>query len=209
MEMNTNQSWRTRISLATLLAVGVSAPAMAGGNYLKSDDYKDGEEVVKVFLMDEDYSKMIGDVERNDVDFDWVWVKTADGKMKDKVKALGFDLKSAKTVSIPEVEKFSRGMVPDDTLKAVRESLVSGFKEMGIETVASGGDLTFEAVLVDYKKDSTYAVVAMVKPFVEIEARLTDNRSGETLMLVRDQSHGDDPAGAAFNFADELVRFTQ
>jgi hypothetical protein len=196
-------------TLGTLLALVLSVPAVAGGNFLKSDDYKDGEEVVKVFLQDEDYGKMIGDVERNDIDFDWLWVKTADGKMKDKVKALGFDIKSAKTVAIPEVKKFSKGMVPDETLKAVRESLVAGFKELGIDTVASGGDLSFEAVLVDYKKDSTYAVVAVVKPFIEIEARLKDNRSGETWMLVRDQCHGDDPAGAAFNFADELLRFLQ
>ena len=207
--MTMNRFRILRPALGTLLAVVLSVPALAGGNYLKSDDYKDGEEVVKVFLQDEDYGKMIGDVERNDVDFDWVWVKTADGKMKDKVKALGFDIKSAKTVVLPEVKKFSKGMVPDDTLKAVRESLVAGFKELGIETVASGGDITFEAVLVDYKKDSTYAVVAMIKPFVEIEARLKDNRSGETWMLIRDQSHGDDPAGAAFNFADELLRFVQ
>lgn len=207
--MTKKRSWIVRPALGTLLAVVLSVPAVAGGNYLKSSDYKDGEEVIKVFLQDEDYGKMLGDVERNDVDFDWVWVKTADGKMKDKVKALGFDIKSAKTVAIPEIKKFSKGMVPDDTLKAVRESLVAGFKELGIETVASGGDITFEAVLVDYKKDSTYAVVAMIKPFVEIEARLKDNRSGETWMLIRDQSHGDDPAGAAFNFADELLRFVQ
>lgn len=207
--MTRNRLWIVRPTLGTLLALILSVPAVAGGNFLKSDDYKDGEEVVKVFLMDEDYAKMIDDVERNDVDFDWAWVKTADGKMKDKVKTLGFDIKSAKTVAIPEVRKFSKGMVPDDTLKAVRESLVAGFKELGIETVASGGDLSFEAVLVDYKKDSTYAVVAMVKPFVELEARLKDNRSGETWMLIRDQSHGDDPAGAAFNFADELLRFLQ
>lgn len=207
--MTRNRLWIVRPTLGTLLALILSVPAVAGGNFLKSDDYKDGEEVVKVFLMDEDYAKMIDDVERNDVDFDWAWVKTADGKMKDKVKTLGFDIKSAKTVAIPEVRKFSKGMVPDDTLKAVRESLVAGFKELGIEAVASGGDLSFEAVLVDYKKDSTYAVVAMVKPFVELEARLKDNRSGETWMLIRDQSHGDDPAGAAFNFADELLRFLQ
>jgi len=29
------------------------------------------------------------------------------------------------------------------------------------------------------------------------------------LLLIRDQSHGDDPAVAAFNFADGLVRFMQ
>ncbi len=206
--MATHRFWISRFAVGILLAALASAP-LAAGTYLKSSDYKDGEEVVKVFLQDEDYAKMIDDVERNDTDFDWLWVKTPDGKMKDKVKALGFDIHSAKTVSIPEVRKFAKGMVPDDILKAVRDSLSEAFKTLGIETVKSGGDLSFEAVLVDYKKDSTYAVLAMVKPFVEIEARLKDNRSGDTLMLIREQEHGDDPAGAAFNFADELVRFLQ
>jgi hypothetical protein len=187
------------LSLATL--------ASASDTFLKSDDYKKGEEVVKVFLQDDDYGKMIDDVERNDVDFDWAWVKTADGKMKSAPKKLGFDVHSAKTVSIPEIKKFHKGMVPPEVLKSTREAIVQGFQELGIETVASGGDLTFEAVLVDYKKDSTYAVVAMIKPFIELEARLTDNRSKETWMLIREQSHGDDAEGAAFNFADTLARF--
>ena len=206
--MATHRSWISRLAGGAVLAAILAAPA-AGGTFLKSSDYKDGEEVVKVFLQEEDYGKMIGDVERNESDFDWAWVKTADGKMKEKVKALGFDLRTAKSVSIPEVKKFSKGMVPDDTLKAVRDSLSQAFKELGIETVATGGDLTFEAVLVDYKKDSTFAVFAMIQPFIELEARLKDNRSGETLLLIREQSHGDDPGVAAFNFADALVRFVQ
>jgi hypothetical protein len=208
--MTTDRQGISRSAMGVLLAATLGAAAAeASDTFLKSDDYKDGEEVVKVFLQDEDYARMIDDVERNDADFDWAWVKTADGKMKAKVKSLGFDVRSAKTVSIPEVRKFHKGMVPDDTLSAVRESLSQAFKELGLEVVETGGDLTLEAVLVDYKKDSTYAVYAMIKPFVEIEARLLDNRSGETLVLIRDQSHGDDTESAAFNFADELVRFVQ
>lgn len=190
------------------VVVGFTPVAALADTFIKSDDYKDGEEVVKVFLQDEDYSKMIDDVERNDVDFDWAWVKT-EGKMKAEPKKLGFDIRSAKTVFIPEVKKFHKGMVPAEVLGAVRESLTQAFKEIGIDTVDSGGDLTFEAVLVDYKKDSTFAYFATVNPFVEIEARLKDNRSGETWMLIRDQTHGDDAEGAAFNFADTLVRFVQ
>jgi len=199
----------SRISRCAVGIIFASAATLAAApdTFLKSDDYKKGEEVVKVFLQDEDYGKMIDDVERNDVDFDWAWVKTADGKMKAKPKALGFDVHTAKTVSIPEVKKFHKGMLPPEALKATRDALVQAFQELGIETVATGGDLTFEAVLVDYKKDSTYAVVAMIKPFIELEAKLVDNRSGETWMLIREQSHGDDPEGAAFNFADTLARF--
>jgi hypothetical protein len=192
---------------AGLILASATTLAAAPNNFLKSDDYKNGEEVVKVFLMDEDYGKMIDDVERNDVDLDWAWVKTADGKMKSEPKKLGFDIHGAKTVSIPEVKKHHKGMVPAEVLQATRDAISQGFQELGIETVASGGDLTFEAVLVDYKKDSTYAFVATINPFIELEARLKDNRSGETWMLIRDQSHGDDPEGAAFNFADTIARF--
>lgn len=206
--MDRSASRFSRPAAGALIALLVAAP-MAAGTFLKSSDYKDGEEVVKVFLMDEDYAKMIDDVERNDVDFDWAWVKTADGKMKGEPKKLGFDISGAKTVAIPEVKKFHKGMVPAEVLGAVRDSLSQAFKELGIETVATGGDLTFEAVLVDYKKDGTFTPFGNIQPFVEIEARLKDNRSGETWMLIRDQSHGDGAEGGAFNFADNVIRFLQ
>ncbi|MEZ5313703.1 MAG: hypothetical protein R2862_08665 [Thermoanaerobaculia bacterium] len=195
--------------LAATLVATLAFPlaTSASDTFIKSDDYKEGEEVVKVFLMDDDYVRMIDDVERNDVDFDWAWVKTPNGKMKDKVKQLGFDISSARTISIPEVRKFAKGMVPTAVLKAVRDNLEQGFGEMGLKTVASGGDLTFEAVLVDYKKDSTQVLFAMIQPFIELEGRLTDNRSKEVWLVVRDQVHGDDAETAAFNFADNLTRF--
>lgn len=207
--MTTNRSRFSRRAVSTLLGALLGVSTALAGTFLKSSDYKDGEEVVKVFLMDEDYGKMIDDVERNDVDLDWAWVKTADGKMKAEPKKLGFDLSTAKTVLIPEVKKFHRGMVPAEVLAAVRDSLSQAFKELGIDTVAKGGDLTFEAVLVDYKKDGTFTPFGGIQPFVEVEARLKDNRSGEIWMLIRDQSHGDGAEGAAFNFADSIIRFVQ
>lgn len=207
--MTRNRTSVSRSAISAFLMALLAASAATAGTFLKSGDYKDGEEVVKVFLMDEDYGKMIDDVERNDVDLDWAWVKTADGKMKGEPKKLGFDLSTAKTVLIPEVKKFHKGMVPADVLVAVRDSLSQAFKELSIETVTKGGDLTFEAVLVDYKKDGTFTPFGGIQPFVEIEARLKDNRSGEIWMLIRDQSHGDDAAGAAFNFADNVIRFVQ
>ncbi|MGE0641164.1 MAG: hypothetical protein AB7G12_02300 [Thermoanaerobaculia bacterium] len=207
--MNLSSTRQVPFVLAATLVVILAFPvvASASDSFLKSDDYKDGEEVVKVFLMDDDYARMIDDVERNDVDFDWAWVKTPNGKMKDKVKQLGFDLSGARTISIPQVRKFAKGMVPAAVLTAVRDNLAQGFSEMGLETVASGGDLTFEAVLVDYKKDSTQVLFAMIQPFIELEGRLTDNRSKDVWLVVRDQVHGDDAETAAFNFADNLTRF--
>lgn len=199
--------WIRRI-VCTLAAVLVAAPLLAGTKtFLKSDDYKDGEEVVKVFLQDEDYGKMIEDVGRNDVDLDWVWVKTADGAMKAKPKALGFDLHAYKTITLPEIKNFHKGMVPDDFTEKVRKALSQAFQGLGLQAVPEKGDLEFAAVLVDYKQDSTFIVWANVKPFIEIEGRLKDAKSGEVLMLVREQAHGDDVAGAGFNFADRLMKF--
>lgn len=190
-----------------LLLVGLLvASAAAGDVFTKSDDYKEGEEVVGKFLKDEDYKLMVDDVERNEVDFDWLWVKTADGKLKSKVKNLGFDLAAMKTISIPEVKSLHKGMIPAGFADKVRESLVSGAKELGLEVVASGGEVELAAALVDYKQDSTFVYFGNVKPFIELEMKLTA-KSGEVLARIRHQAHGDSAETAGFNLAERFVRF--
>lgn len=193
-----------RFAVAATLASAI--PALAADTFIKSDDYKEGDEVVGKFLVDADYQLMIDDVERGDADFDWAWVKTADGKMKNKVKALGFQLAAGQTVAIPEVVNVHRGMVPPGIVDAVRKNLVSGMEALGLEVVDSGADYTLAVALVDLKQDSTYAFVAMIKPFVELEVRLTA-RDGEVLARIRDQKHGDNADVASFNFAEDLVKF--
>ncbi|MCM2269428.1 MAG: hypothetical protein NDJ75_04960 [Thermoanaerobaculia bacterium] len=187
-------------------ALAFTIAPLAADSFVKSDDYKEGEEVVGKFLVDADYQLMIDDVERGDADFDWAWVKTADGKMKSKVKALGFQLAAGQTVAIPEVANVHRGMVPPGVVDTVRKNLVGGMEALGLKVVDSGADYTLAAALVDLKQDSTYAFVAMVKPFVELEVRLTA-RDGEVLARIRDQAHGDNADVASFNFAEELVKF--
>jgi ABC-type amino acid transport system permease subunit len=126
--------------------------------------------------------------------------------MKSKPKALGFQLAAGQTVAVPEVVNLHRGMVPPGIVDAVRKNLVSAMEALGLEVVDSGAEYTLAAALVDLKQDSTYAFVAMVKPFVELEVRLI-GRDGEVLARIRDQSHGDNADVASFNFAEELVNF--
>ena len=202
--------FRTLRSAACLAAAAVlslaPSPLGAADDFTKSDDYKDGEEVIGKFLTDPDYRLMIDDVERGDADFDWAWVKTGDGKMKAKVKSLGFELAAGQTVVVPEAVNLHRGMLPPGTVEAVRKNLVAGMESLGLKVVDSGGDYTLATALVDVKQDSTFAFVATVKPFVELELKLTD-RAGEPLARIRDQAHGDNVEVATFNFAEELVKF--
>lgn len=193
-----------RFALA-LVAASLAVPLHAGP-FTKSDDYKDGEEVVGKFLADADYQLMIDDVERGDADLDWVWVKTPEGKMKAKPKALSFELAAGKTVVVPEPASLHRGMTPPGVVEAVRKNLIAGMESLGLKVVEADGDYTLASAVVDLKTDSTYAFVAMVKPFVELELRLTD-RAGEPLARIRHQAHGDNVEVAAFNFAEELVKF--
>jgi hypothetical protein len=193
----------SRFALACALA---TTSVVGAGTFQKSDDYKDGKEVVGKFPTDADYALMLSDVQRADAEFDWTWVKTADGKLKDKVKALGFALEPGKSVVVPEVVNLHSGMTPPGVVEAARKNLVSGMESLGLKVVDADGDFTLAAALVDVKTDSTYAFVAMIKPFIELELRLTD-RSGEVLARIRHQSHGDNADVAAFNLAETLVKF--
>jgi hypothetical protein len=196
---------RVHFASAVLFAA-LALPLHAADTFVKSDDYKDGEEVVGKFLTDADYQLMIDDVERGDADFDWAWVKTADGKMKAKLKALGFNLAAGGTIVVPAVVNLHRGMAPPAVLEAAQKNLVAGMASLGLEVVEANGDYTLAAALVDLKQDSTYAFVAMIKPFVELELRLTD-KSGDVLARIRHQAHGDTAEVASFNLAENLVKF--
>ncbi len=196
-----------QLFVLSTLALSLSTPLFAAPDvFTKSSDYKDGEEVVGKFLVDDDYKLMIEEVERNDADFDWAWVKTADGKMKTEPKKLGFDVTTFETVTIPDVPNLHKGMLPPDFVATVKKNLIAGMEALGLKVVESDGDLTLAAAVVDYKQDSTFVYFGNVKPFVELEVRLSD-KSGAVLARIRDQAHGDDAAIASFNFAEELVKF--
>ena len=138
---------------------GLLAMCLLAGNahaadyFVDSDDYKEKEEIVDVFLKEADYRLMVEDIERNGEAFDWGWVKTAEaaaaepaektgglmGKMRRgggrgnpaEPKNLGFSLSSYKTVSIPKVNNFS-GMIPPETPDKIRASFVQAMETAGL-----------------------------------------------------------------------------
>jgi len=205
--------------------------AQAGDFFVQSDDYKDGEEIVNVFLKEDDYRVMVEDIERNGEGFDWGWVKTAGAEAPEaeppakkgllkkikrggrggnpaEPKELGFSLGSYKTVYVPKVENFS-GLIPPGTQDKVQESFVLAMKEAGLEVVSSekGADLELKVAIVDIKRDSTYIYFANVDPFIELELRLKDLGTGEKLILLRNQAHSNTPEDASLNYASSLLKF--
>lgn len=220
--------YRSVLVLGSLLLWAQSG--QAAEYFVESDDYKDGEEIVNVFLKEPEYQKMVEDIERNGEAFDWGWVKTADaapaaeepagkgGKLLKRLKRgglnpaepknLGFSLGSYKTVSIPKIENFS-GLIPPTLQDEVRENFILAMKEVGLEVVPEGksADLELKAAIVDVKRDSTYIYFANVDPFIELELRLKDTKAGEDLMLLRSQSHSSTPADASLNYASSLLKF--
>jgi hypothetical protein len=205
--------------------------AQAADYFVNSDDYKDGEEIVNVFLKEDDYRLMVEDIERNGEGFDWGWVKTAGaatsapepsgkksllkriklgggGGNRAEPKELGFSLGSYKTVFVPKVENFS-GLIPPGTQEKVHESFVMAMKEAGLEVVSSekGADLELKVGIVDIKRDSTYIYFANIDPFIELELRLLDLGIGEKLLLLRNQAHSNTPEDAALNYASSLLKF--
>ena len=205
--------------------------AQAADYFVNSDDYKDGEEIVNVFLKEDDYRLMVEDIERNGEGFDWGWVKTAGaatpapepagkrgilkriklgggGGSPAEPKELGFSLSSYKTVNVPKVENFS-GLMPAGTQEKVQEYFVMAMKEAGLEVVSDnkGADLELKVAIVDVKRDSTYVYFANVDPFIELELRLRDLKAGENLILLRNQAHSNTPEDAALNYASSLLKF--
>ncbi|MDX1997478.1 MAG: hypothetical protein SF066_07135 [Thermoanaerobaculia bacterium] len=192
------------LGLAGLLLLGGTVPVGAD-IFIKSDDYTEGEEVIGKHLNDDDYRLMIDALERNGEEFDWGWVK-APGKLT-KLKDLGFDPTSYKSVVIPEVKNFA-GLTAKDIPATVAEAFGLAAAELGW-TVAETGDLELSMALVDIKRDSTFAVVAVVKPFIELEIRLKDTKTGESLLILRHQAHAEKVEDVGLLVADKLVKFLQ
>ncbi len=219
-----------------VLAIVLSLPAVPARAelYIHSDDYKDGEEITGVFFGDAEYSKMVDDFERNGQQFDWGWALTPDwqeaasradsakGKKKkgllgrfksrgpepeQEPKELGFDLGDYKTVRVPKVENFA-GIMKDDELASIRESLKLAMKQLGLEAVDSGpADLELSAAIVDLNREGGGFGLIQVDPFIELEVRLRDLKNDRDLLLLRNQKHGDTPTDAALEYASQIAIF--
>lgn len=196
--------------MALMLVPMVSGCGSAGigspDTFIGSDDYKEGEEIVGVVLDDADYAKMVEDIERHGHDFNWGWVKATTGSAAEP-KDLAFDMSSYKTVRVVPVENKAMKVAPGIE-EAATEALVQAMELLDLEAVTSGpADLELEAAIVDYKSDKTYIYVGFVDPFLEMEGRLKDLDTGETLFLFRHQEHGTTPASAATDLAGQIANF--
>jgi predicted kinase len=111
------------------------------------------------------------------------------------------------TVSL-SIQNFA-GLVRPATLDAVREAFTLAMQQMGLEVVKDGTFWRHRARHRhrDIKRDSTYAYVATIEPFIELEVRLRDTAKGENLILLRNQAHSTASDEAAFRYADVLVKF--
>jgi hypothetical protein len=197
---------------ALLLTAGDAGAAFRRGGpdtFLDSDDYRDGEEVVGVFLTDDEYGRMLEDVEFRGVDFDWVWYSAEYAKPRKPTRLL-FRAADYGTVRVPPVTNHSPAIAPG-LEEEVRELFVHALERLGLRVVADGEEAALElgVVIVDYKADRTYIYVAMIDPFVELEIRLRDTATGEPLVLIRNQDHGATPVQGAADSAGSLIRLLQ
>lgn len=162
-------------------------------SYIRSDDYKDGDEILGAMLTDADYRKILEDFEFGDEEFDWGW------------QAPGFDISKYKTVHL-EVSNKTDELNPD-IIESVTGPFTAALNRAGLEIVPtdSPADLTLNLAVVDYNTDSTFAWVTTIQPFIEIELRLKDNASGNNLLLIRNQEHSATPADAAADYAEDFL----
>lgn len=201
------------LCLTAALTVGFVAlatlPAHADEDvYSDTDDYKEGEEIVDVFLGRAEYSIMVEDIERNGEELDWGWVLTSAGdRPVQEPKDLAFNLADYSTVRVPEVENFA-GIMKDDELEGVREALELAAKQLGLEAVRSGdADLELKAVVVDLSRKNRGFGPIKIDPYIEMEIRLRDLREGRDLLLLRNQEHADTPEDAALEYASQVAKF--
>jgi hypothetical protein len=219
------------VSLATaaLLAVLSSPAALQAESFLESDDYKEGEEVVNVFLQDDEYAIMVEEWARKGQEFDWAWVLTpgwaapaapaADSgggvrgrlrgrsgpKLEAKPKALGFSISDYKTAYVAPVGNFA-GIVKPEELAQVQDALEQAIAEMGLQPGgADSADLVLESALVDLGREGGGFGLIQVQPFIELELRLRERESGRALFLARTQKHAPDAFDASLTLASQVA----
>jgi len=232
--MEERRLWSTAIALAA--AIWLVHPSLSRGedSFLDSDEYEEREAVAGVFLQEDHYRVMVEDIERNDTEFDWGWVLTPGfqeagpppedtrhkalrwlprrkgQKLVQQPHELAFDLRSYRTIHIPEVQNFA-GIIKADLLAEIRGSFIEGASMFGLEVVDSreGADLELELATLDQMREQANVPVynIQIKPFILLELRLTDIAASQELVLLRNRKHGNTVADAALNFADDFVKF--
>lgn len=197
--------------LAALLPAAGAAAAFRRGpeSFLDSGDYRDGEEVVGVFLTDAEYARMTEGVEYRGVEFDWSWYHAEYAKPGKPTRLL-FRAADYGTVRVPPVVNHAPA-VALGVEEEVRALFVNAMERLGLRVVGDGEPAALElgVAIVDYKADSTYIFVANLDPFIELEVRLLDTSTGEPLLLVRNQDHNRTPVQGAGDTAGGVIRVLQ
>ncbi|MBZ0173332.1 MAG: hypothetical protein K8E66_13185 [Phycisphaerales bacterium] len=232
--MNRTQSTAFLSLLTLLLRVPLAGTARGADSFLESDDFEEGESIVGVFLVEDDYRIMVEDIERNDTSFDWGWVLTpgfqdsgapppdtrhkalrwiprkSAQKLVQQPRQLGFDLRDYRTIYIPPVENFA-GIMKEELLVSVRDSFIEGAKMFDLEVVTTrpSSGLELRLATLDQMRDVANVPVygIRVQPFLLLELQLIDLETNQKLVLLRNRKHGNSVAEAALNFADDFVKF--
>ena len=183
-----------------------SVASAPGDSYLKSDEYQEGEEITDVYFKEPEYALIREDFEFRGMGFDWAWIKGSySGRRGKKFLGPSFSMSDYSTVRVVIAGNYSPSL-EDGLEEGVRQYFVKAFERLGL-TVTEGGsaDLELGVAIVDYKSDQTYAFVAMIDPFIELEVRLRDLRAGEDLVLIRNQDHNKTPLQGAGDTAAYLL----
>lgn len=222
--------FRNRFAIALTALLAAPAALLAADTFLQSDDYKEGDEVVNVFLKEGEYAIMVEEFTRNGQEFDWGWALTpgwaapaapaadtggirgrlrgrsSGPKLEQSPKQLGFNLADYKTAYVPPVANFA-GIVRPEELAQVHEALVSAVKEMGLTPASSAdaADLVLETALVDVGREGGGFGYIQIDPFIELEIRLRERAGDRTLFLARTQKHASDAFDASLTLASQIA----
>lgn len=223
--------YRKRFSLVLAALLALPVALHANDTFADSDDFKEGEEVVNVFLKEADYRIMVEEFMRNGQEFDWAWALTpgwnapaeaepeqrgglrgrmsrrsSGPRLDPRPKQLGFSLSDYRTAHVSAVQNFA-GVVRPDELAQIHDALVEAVKEMGLTPVDSpdGADLLLESALVDLSREGGGFAYIQVDPFIEVELRLRERATSRDLFLARTQKHARNPFDAALPLASNLA----
>ena len=222
--------YRKRFSLVLAALLALPVALHADDTFADSDDFKEGEEVVSVFLKEPEYRIMVEEFVRNGQEFDWGWALTpgwnapaaepeqggglrgrlsrrsSGPRLDPRPKQLGFNLSDYETVHVSAVQNFA-GVVRPDELEQIHGALLEAVKEMGLQAVSSpdGADLLLDSALVDLSREGGGFGYIQIDPFIEMELRLRERESGRDLFLARTQKHANDPFDAALPLASNLA----
>ena len=221
---------RLGLAAASFVLVLATPSALHADTFLQSDEYKEGEEVVNVFLKEGDYAIMVEEWMRNGQEFDWAWALTpgwtapsaapaesgggmrgrlrgrSGPKLDPRPKQLGFAISDYKTAYVAPVANHA-GIVKPEELAQVHDALVQAIGEMGLAPAKSAeeADLVLESALVDLNREGGGFGLIQIQPFIELELRLRDRAGDRDLFLARTQKHAPSAFDAALTLASQVV----